>query len=629
MNSPIAFDKLLNSEQFASATASNGPLLVLAAAGTGKTRTLVHRVAYLVGQGVPPERILLLTFTNKAAREMLDRARELVGTVISGLWGGTFHHMGNRLLRRHADRLGFRHDFTILDRDDSKTLISECLSDLRLKGGDFPKPDVLLSVLGTAANTRIPLDRLISERYEELIPYTGDFARVRECFEHRKRTANALDFDDLLLHAVSLLDKAPDLMARYQEQFLHVLVDEYQDTNPLQADLVDRLAAHHRNLMVVGDDFQSIYSWRGANYETNYRSVPEILELANSCMITAPEAFRKTLKPTREAHRKPRLVRLRDGSEQAHYIVQRIRDCRREGYKLSDITILYRAHFHSLDLQLELDHAKIPYVLTSGIRFFEQAHIKDACCVLRLLANPGDILAFTRLFGLFPGVGPKTAAKLWTEIGERLDFENKDALRTLREKLRAPAREAWSKVEPILEKAHAQKASIQAGEILQQFVDAFYEHYAWNSFDNAESRVDDLNELVIHVGRYDDVQSFLNESALLTNVDTDHDTTEAGLKDAVRLGTVHQAKGLEWPVVMVLWLNEGLFPSSRSLQDAFGGEEEERRLFYVAVTRAKDELDLCVPEIRRTRDGGVFYCAPSRFIKDVPRKLITEVRGTF
>jgi DNA helicase-2/ATP-dependent DNA helicase PcrA len=646
MKHPIAFDKLLNPEQLASATASAGPILVLAAAGTGKTRTLVYRVAYLVEQGVPPERILLLTFTNKAAHEMLDRARELVGAVISGLWGGTFHHMGNRLLRRHADRLGLRNDFTILDRDDSKSMVSQSLSDLRLKGGDFPKPEVLLSVLGTATNTRIPLGRLVSERYEELAHYVDDISRVRDAYEQHKRSANALDFDDLLAHAVALLDRAPDLTARYQEQFMHVLVDEYQDTNPLQAELVDRLAAHHRNLMVVGDDFQSIYSWRGANYEniltfpqrysdcrifkleTNYRSVPEILDVANFCMSAAPEVFRKTLRPTRSTHCKPRIARLRDGSEQAHYVVQRIRDCRREGYRLSDITILYRAHFHSLDVQLELDREHIPYLLTSGIRFFEQAHIKDVCTVLRLLVNPGDALAFTRLFGLFPGVGPKTAAKLWIELGERLDVGDRARMSALREKLRPTAREAWAKVEPVFREALAAPTT-KGGDIIQRFVEAFYEHYAWNSFDSAESRLDDLNELGLHIARYENTEAFLSESALLTNIDSEAGAADAGTRDAVRLGTVHQAKGLEWPVVMVLWLNEGLFPSSRSLQDSFGGEEEERRLFYVAVTRAKDELDLCVPEIRRTRDGGIFYCAPSRFIKDMPRRLVTDVRGSF
>ena len=314
---PIDHKGSLNPEQFAAATAPDGPILALAAAGTGKTRTLVHRVAWLVERGIPPDRILLLTFTNKAAREMLDRATALVGAAVSGVWGGTFHHLCNRLLRRHGPRVGFANDFVILDRDDARDVMKECIRELKLKSPDFPKPEVLLNIVSTAINSAMSVEELLDDRYQDLLLMGGDIVRAATAYTERKRALPAMDFDDLLVHALHLLENNTDILARYQEQFLHVLVDEYQDTNSLQASIVDKLAARHRNLMVVGDDFQSIYGWRGADIanlmtfperypdcrtcrlETNYRSVPEILSVANACMEHATEQFQKTLRPVR------------------------------------------------------------------------------------------------------------------------------------------------------------------------------------------------------------------------------------------------------------------------------------------------------------------------------------------
>ena len=640
----IEFRDALNDEQAAAVTASDGPILVLAAAGTGKTRTLVYRVAHLVHRGIDPERILLLTFTNKAAREMLERARALVGDRISGLWGGTFHHMANRILRRHADRLGFPSDFTILDRDDSLSLIGACMRELKLTDKEFPKREVLMGLFSGSANRDVSVEDLIKARGDGLEAYADDMLRVHKSYEGRKRSLDALDFDDLLVQGLRLLREHGDLAERYRERFRHVLVDEYQDTNRIQADLVDLLAGKHRNLLVVGDDFQSIYAWRGANYrnilsfqkryedarvfklETNYRSTPEILSVANACISRNPEQFQKVLRATRGAAAKPRIAKVRDGREQARFVVEQIRRLSREGYRLSDMAVLYRAHFHAMELQMELTRERLPFVITSGARFFEQAHIKDVCSILRILANPRDEVAFARLLGMLPGVGERTAEKLWRDAAGTFDAHDAETRKRLGDRLRAPARKAWAGIDAVLAAYEAEDLKHDGGEVVHRFVKAFYEGHARRTFENADSRLEDIQELILFTAGFESVEAFLSEVALLTNLDAEDEALQASNADSLRLSTIHQAKGLEWPVVMLIWANEGMFPSPRSLYDSEGGVNEERRLFYVTVTRAKDELWFCVPEMRRSRDGAPSYCAPSRFITEIPADLVQEVR---
>mgnify|MGYP000188672546 CR=1 FL=1 len=648
---PLDFGRALNPEQLAAATAPDGPVLVLAAAGTGKTRTLVYRVAYLAARGVAADRILLLTFTNKAAREMLERARQVAGAAVSGVWGGTFHHLAHRILRRYAPHLGYGSDFTILDRDDARQLVTSCVRARRLERRDFPRSAVLLSLFSTAANTETPLERVAQERFVsaaagDLAAEPRDVLAVHAAYETRKRELNAMDFDDLLVNCLRLFREREEVLRRYQEQFAHVLVDEYQDTNTIQAELVDRLAAGTRNLLVVGDDFQSIYGWRGADYrnilsfperypdartyklETNYRSVPEILVLANACMAAQPEQFQKTLRPTREARHRPRLLRLRDGDEQARAVVESVRRFRQAGYGLSDIAVLYRAHFHALELERALAAARLPYVITSGVRFFEQAHIKDVCSLLKILVCPTDELAFTRLLTLLTGVGEKTAQKVWAGLGRRFDARDPAARGRLEAALRPAARAAWRKIAGALDELQGAAPDGSAGgRAVEQFAQRFYEDYARRTFEEWESRLEDIQALADDMGRYESVAAYLNEMALLTNVDAEADAAREGAGgEALRLSTIHQAKGLEWPVVILLWVCEGMFPSPRTLAENFGGEAEERRLFYVAVTRARDELCLCVPELRRMRDGGVIYCPPSRFVRELPPRCVQELR---
>jgi DNA helicase II / ATP-dependent DNA helicase PcrA len=635
----IDFQQDLNHEQCAAATAGDGPALILAAAGTGKTRTLVYRVAYLVSRGVSPERILLLTFTNRAAQEMLDRAMALLPGNLSGMpWSGTFHHVANRMLRRHAARIGFPPGFTILDQDDSRSLMSACIKEQGLKSKEFPKREVLLHVYSQAQNREMALVDAVEEHFGEHDVDIGQVLSVLRRYAARKRELESMDFDDLLVNCLALLRDHPDLQQQYAAQFQHVLVDEYQDTNKIQSHLVDLLTGPDGNLFVVGDDFQSIYAWRGADtrhilsfperypsariykLETNYRSVPEVLDLANVTVACSgqSELFRKVLRPTRPPYHRPVVARLRDGEVQARYVVEAIRSFRRDGYQPEDIVILYRAHYHAMELQMELTRNRIPHHVTSGIRFFEQAHVKDALCLLRVLSSTEDILAFQRLLALLPGVGEVTAMRVWKKLGGHFDASDAGQREVLLRALPKGGQERWRALEPVLNAYYTDGLETDGGSAVGLFVQHFYDKYAYDTYENAESRLDDLAELQVQFERFESVSHCLQDVALLTNLDAEEEPLAHGGK--VRLSTVHQAKGLEWPVVIVLWLTEGMFPSSRSLSESAEGEAEERRLFYVAATRAKDELVLCVPEYRRMRDGGGMFCLASRFIEELPKE---------
>src|SRR4051812_34203850 len=424
----------LNEQQHAAVTASPGPLLVIAGAGSGKTRTLTYRVAYLLENGIDPRNILLLTFTNKAARQMLDRVANLLPVDASGLWGGTFHSIGNRMLRRHGSSLGYTSGFSIMDREDQKDLINTVVSNAGIDPKEirFPKGDVLAEIFSFAINTERPMEELLAEKFPYFLPLLDKIKDVHARYEKKKKATNSMDFDDLLEKTLRMLKQNEEIAGFYRRQFQFLLVDEYQDTNKIQADLIDTLARDHKNVMVVGDDAQSIYSWRGANFqnilefpqrypaaqvfkiEMNYRSVPEILAVANAAISANVKQFRKNLRPTRESKSfRPALVALNDGSEQAQFVAQRILELRDENVDLSDIAVLYRAHYHAIELQLELSRRGIPYQITSGVRFFEQAHIKDVTAFVRVVVNPRDEVAFKRMVKLLPGIGNRTAENLW------------------------------------------------------------------------------------------------------------------------------------------------------------------------------------------------------------------------
>src|SRR6202007_997062 len=448
-SSSIDYRAELNDQQYAAVTSGPGPALVLAGAGSGKTRTLTYRVAWLLDNGVEPQSILLLTFTNKAAREMLTRVQSLVPLETTAIWGGTFHSIGNRLLRKHALEIGFRPGYSIMDREDQEDLLSAVVASEEVDTTQvrFPTGEVLGDIYSLALNTDRPISQVIAERYRRFLPLTNQIEWIQKRYEERKRAANAMDFDDLLAQIVELFKTKPDIAEFYQRYFQFILVDEYQDTNRLQSEFIDVLAAHHQSVMVVGDDAQSIYSWRGANYqnildfpkrypdaqiyriETNYRSVPEIVALENASILENSKQFAKTLRAHRNGFEvKPSVVALYDNNQQASFVAKRILELQSKGIDLNSVAVLYRAHFQSLEVQLALTRAGIPFAITSGLRFFEQAHIKDIAAFMKFAVNPADEVAFKRMARLLPGVATRTADKLWEQLcsapeSERSDFE--------------------------------------------------------------------------------------------------------------------------------------------------------------------------------------------------------------
>jgi DNA helicase-2/ATP-dependent DNA helicase PcrA len=656
INLQIDYARELNPQQLAAVTAPPGPALVIAGAGSGKTRTLTYRVAYLLEQGIPPDRILLLTFTNKAAGEMMRRVADLLGRQLPSLWGGTFHSIGARILRQHADLLGYRRDFTILDRDDAKDLIKACIAEagIETKGTHFPKPEVLCEIFSLAVNTHKSTAEILEEQFDYFDQITRQVADVQKRYIARKRATNAMDFDDLLALWLRLLQEHADVCEHYQRRFQFILVDEYQDTNRLQSDLIDLLAERHHNITVVGDDAQSIYAWRGANFqnifkfpkrypeakvfkiETNYRSTPEILKVANAAIAANREQFNKILTPARKSGLKPALIACADAAQQAAFIAQRVAELPEEGVDLNQVAVLYRSHFHALELQLELTKRNIPFSITSGIRFFEQAHIKDATAYLKLVANPRDELAFKRVALLLPGIGAKGADKIWKIFSAKMEGtpssvpndsgqRRSAALQACAKSVPAKAVTAWKQFVETVSQLEDETVRKSAAKMLRIVMDAGYDDYLKENFANYRNRLEDLEQLAVFAYQFGSVEDFLTQLALLTNVEAEDGDAANRDADRIRLSTIHQAKGLEFDVVFVIMLCDGLFPSARSMETE-EGEEEERRLFYVAITRAKNELYLSYPLIRAGygSTGMDAMQEPSRFLSEIPRDLLNE-----
>ncbi len=710
----VRYEDELNQEQLDVVMAGEGPMLVIAGAGSGKTRALTYRVSRLIEDGVDPSDILLLTFTNKSAREMLSRVEQLVTIDTRRIWGGTFHSIGNRLLRQHATVIGYRSSFTILDAEDAKEMMESAISSLGIKTLEkrFPKGDVLIDIYSYLINTRTPLELHLENNYPHFGVYRDEMINVFRRYKERKREANAMDFDDLLVNWKLLLDDHPEAGEALKRRYRYILVDEYQDTNKLQAEVVDAMASVRRNVMVVGDDAQSIYSFRGASFEniitfplrfpeakiykleTNYRSTRQILSLANASIAQNRFQFKKELHAVRGDGPDPAVVGVDDVFEQASFVAQRILELRDEGEPLSDIAVLYRSHYQSLELQMELSRRLIPFEIRSGVRFFEQAHIKDVIAYLKIVTNPRDELSWKRVMKLYPKVGEKTAAEVWGRIGgapNPLDvFLRESGVGSRGSEKGSNAAGTGSDSRPptsdsrprgvaaslkslatILGLIGSESMQHNPSESIRLIVERGYADYARAKFANSQARIDDLEQLSQYALRYDDTNLFLDEVAL-SNPIAGEDVAVVGPEDEkVVLSSVHQAKGLEWRIVFVIWLADGRFPSQRALRvpggivrlqpkelhEAFEltdalmkkddlaieelppelrdadaapassspeveivipGEEEERRLFYVAVTRAKQELYLVFPVMARDRGGLDILMEPSRFIRELP-----------
>jgi DNA helicase-2/ATP-dependent DNA helicase PcrA len=650
----------LNEEQFRVVTAQPKATLVVAGAGTGKTRAITYRVAYLIEQGVPPQRILLATFTNRAAREMLRRVESLTGSQnVHRVWGGTFHRIANLILRRHAVSLGYDSNYSILDSEDARGLINICIDDAAIdtKAKRFPKAKVLQDIISYANNTDLPIENVIAGKYPYFELLTSQIRRVDSIYQTRKHERNVMDYDDLLLNVKKLLVEKREIAEIYAEQFRHILVDEYQDTNRLQAEIIDLLAVQHKNVMVVGDDAQSIFAWRGAEFtniyefpkrypgaqvfklETNYRSTPEILGLANTSIACNRRQFPKMLTAVKRSRDfKPALVPCSDVEQQSAFVASRILELRDEDTALEDIAVIYRSHYHSIELQLELSRRNIPYRVQSGVRFFEQAHIKDVISYLRIIVNPRDELAWKRVLKMIPGVGNATANRVYESLMLSAaapappSTELEAAPLTVGLLRSLPASRGRSQpfrdFVALLELLSAQENRNNPAKQIALILENGYEQYLLEAYENADARTEDIKGLSLYAQRYESTETFLSELALLSTERfkepqplVGEDVIQGGEDDELlTLTSVHQAKGLEWKAVFIIWAAEGKFPSPKSLRE-IDAEEEERRLWYVAITRAKDELYITYPLIMADYNRQAVLQKPSRFVTECPPAL--------
>jgi len=609
---PRDFAAELNPQQAAAATHGDGPLLIIAGAGTGKTRTLVYRVAHLIERGVPAERILLLTFTRRAAQEMLSRAERLVGGNSKRVHGGTFHATSHRLLRRYGQAAGLPKDFTIMDQGDSEDLMQLSRAQLGYasKGKRFPKKETLQYVYSRHINTGISIEDVVRDSYPQFVDYLEDFGKIYGDYTRRKTERNLVDYDDLLLFWALMLEASPALGKKIAGLYDHVLVDEYQDTNVLQARILRGMCQTHSNITVVGDDAQSIYSFRGANFrnildfpkqftgatvvalEQNYRSTQPILNVTNTVISRAQERFTKNLWTNRTGGELPWLVAARDEQQQTQYVADRILELHEEGTPLNQIAVLFRAGYMSADLEIELTNRKIPFEKWGGLKFLEAAHVKDVLAFLRILENPRDEVSWYRILLLLPGIGDATArAAIDTMAAAAWESA---AFGRYNPPARARAAHAALvelldalRVAPVLDRAQV------AADIAR--VRLLYDNILRERYDRVEPRLADLDQLQVIAAGYPDRATFLSALALeppQATQDLPSGTKED--EDALVLSTAHSAKGKEWDAVFVIWAVDGWFPSARCL-NSDEETEEERRLMYVALTRARNHLSVTYP----------------------------------
>jgi DNA helicase-2/ATP-dependent DNA helicase PcrA len=633
----IDFAADLNNEQLAVATAPGGPMLVIAGAGSGKTRALTYRLAWLVKNGIDPSRIMLVTFTNRAAREMLTRVEMLVQQKTRDIWGGTFHHIANRILRQYGSKLDISPDFTILDREDAKDLMASCVHDagVDIHKRRFPQKSVLISISSFVQNTLDSLEAVLTKRYPMFLQEIQQIEQVLISYNTKKRQRQLLDFDDLLSAWLRLLMDHQDIRDLLARQFLHILVDEYQDTNAIQSAIVDLLAERHRNVAVVGDDSQAIYSFRGASFqniisfkerypeaieyrlETNYRSTPEILTLANANIACNSQRLPKELRAIRSSGLKPAIVPCHDHFVQSCFIAEYILHLLDEGWSLNDIAVLYRSHWHSLEIQLELQRRNIPFHVRGGLRFFEQAHMKDVLCYMRIVHNPSDELAWLRVLKILPRVGTALSNRMWQHISQADNPLDRACEPAAAQLFPASAREPYGEFTRLLRELRRLNAP---AEMIDKIMASAYEDYLVSHYDGAKLRREDIKGLANFAAQYDTLEAFLADVALAGELSGETVVTGPEEQEYVTLSTVHQAKGLEWAIVFIPWLADGRFPTDFAINTQ-EDLEEERRVLHVAVTRAKDEIYLITPHFYRNRSQSLIMMKPSRFLMELSNDL--------
>lgn len=625
----------LNPQQLAAVRNIFGPQLVIAGAGSGKTRTLVYRVSYLIEAGVDPSKILLMTFTRKSAQEMMKRASLVLDERCRRIKGGTFHSFANLTLRRFAEKLGFDPSFTILDRGDAEDLLNVVRTELGYNTKDkrFPKKRTLLNVISKSTNTGRLITDIIEDEFPQFIDEASVIERLAVEFQIYKKERSVMDYDDLLTHLKLLLLENADIRKKISRENQFIMIDEFQDTNSLQADIAEMLASEHNNLMVVGDDAQSIYSFRGANFhnimkfpqrfsgttmttlEQNYRSTQPILNFTNAIISSAEEKYDKTLFSDIKASHGPVYIRATNFEEQSGFISQRVLELHEEGIRLDQIAVLFRAGWHSNELEVELSGRNIPFVKHGGLKFVEAAHVKDLVSFLRIIQNEKDAIAWYRQLLLLEGIGPKTAQNIVLRIRD-----SGNGFSALTEK--PFDKKKYSDSLRLLRVGLEQAKGCSELEDLVAIANKYYRPILKANYEDHKKRTDDLDSLLRIATRYETLQAFLDDITL-----DPPDSTQVGAEasdkedDKLVLSTIHSAKGLEWHTVFVISLIDGYLPSSRSLNTK-GEIEEERRLLYVACTRAEKNLYLIAPELSYSRGfsavgPGMAFSEPSRFLHEM------------
>lgn len=626
----IDYESELNSAQYQAVTAGDGPVLVVAGAGSGKTRTLVYRVAWLVEQGVDPGSILLLTFTRRAAGEMIARATSMLDHRCQQVVGGTFHWLANRLLHRYGRHLALEPDFSIIDRSDAEDVVNFLVGNLGLrdKHRRFPKKRTLIEVFSKAVNRDETLEEVLKREFGQFLEYQGELSVLWEQYHAYKRQHQVMDFDDLLVYLRRLLQEHRDVCLDLSTQYKYVLVDEYQDTNRLQADIVQALATFHQNIMVVGDDSQSIYSFRGAHFrnildfpklfpqsklfklEENYRSPQPILDLANGIIQSAREKYTKCLFTRKTEGPPPSLIRPADEGNQSEYVCEKIKELQGQGLPLREIAVLFRASFHSFDLEVALTRLGIPFVKYGGFKFIESAHVKDVLAHLRAWKSGRDRISWNRLLLLVNQVGRKRSQEIINYLGE----SGQSLKRLASYASKFPPHHGLHLLVRLFEEIS--KPGLSVSQQVRAVRD-YYKPILTAKYDDYPKRLRELEYLQDWTLKYDRLGEFLADVALeppSTNVPENHPDLA---RDHLVLSTIHSAKGLEWRAVFLLSAVEGRLPPSQAYADE-EVLEEERRLVYVAVTRAKEYLYLCCPQRIYDRRTGFRSTPLSLFLRQLP-----------
>ena len=632
----IPYETALNPSQLEAVTHTAGPLLVIAGAGSGKTRTLTYRAAYLVEKGVSPSAILLLTFTRKSSQEMLRRAAQLLDDRCEKISGGTFHSFANMTLRKYASHMGLDPAFGILDRVDSENLIGILRKEMQpeTKHRSFPRRKTLADIFSRAVNKDLAIEEIINTDYPHFAAYLNVINQLHNQFETRKREPHFLDYDDLLVFLHRLLGEYPEIRDRISSSYQYIMVDEYQDTNKIQAEILYLLTNVNKNIMVVGDDAQSIYAFRGANFrniidfpkmfpgtrivalEENYRSIQPILTLTNVIISRAKEKYTKNLFTRKSGGTTPVIVNAEDEYSQSRFVIDQIKNLQRKGVALNEIAVLFRASFHSFDLEIELNREGIAFLKMGGFKFVESAHIKDVLAHMRVMANVYDRISWYRILLLIEKVGPKSAAKIFEAIiKERSGYTGFLSAKIDRIKGLDRLRQLISTLD-----AHPMTVSEMGKTIIDYYLPILKETY-----DDHPRRARDLEHLIEIMDRYKNLDRFLTDMALEPpNISFENSLYDGtSVPDRLILSTVHSAKGLEWHTVFVIWALDGRFPSVHTLhkEDEL---EEELRLMYVAATRAKKKLFFTYPGNVYDRSTGVVLSRPSRYLDGIEDDILEK-----